>query len=111
MNRCRHVVRLMAGQGHCVEREQVRVFVSRQPGKACGVGSDFLIAHQRPVQARSAPVRHQVGDRVIHRIIRAAVVGPVVALKIDRLRHVVQHHAALRILRWLGGGALVRFWA
>src|SRR5207245_11092667 len=61
------------------------------------------------VEPRGAPVRHEIGNCVIHSIIFAEIIGSMVALKIQRLSDLAQHHAPFRILWWLSGSSLVRF--
>src|SRR6202044_763591 len=94
-----HFVRLVAGERECIERKKMGVLVAGQSTKTRRIGSNFLVAYQCSIETRSASVRHQVGDCVVDGVIAAAVVGPVIALEIEWLRHVLQNDPPLGILR------------
>src|SRR5262252_1674622 len=85
----------------------MRILVPRQSGETGGIGGNLLVPDEGPVQTRSAATRHQIGDRVVDRIVFAAIVGPMIALEINRLRSLMQNDAALRILRRLRGGVVI----
>src|SRR5579864_435950 len=85
----------------------MRILNARISTKALREGSDPLVPHQRAVQSRGAAFREKVGNGIENSVVRAAVVGPVVALDVNRLRHVLQHDAALGVLRRLRSGGLV----
>ena len=86
---------------HREEGEQPGVLVPRKAGESLGGRGDLLVAHQAAVKPRGAPVREDVLDGVIDRVIRVAVVRLVVALDIDRLGRILQGHRALAGLRRL----------
>ena len=107
MNGFAEFLRRVAGHGHGIKGEEVWILVSRQSRKSGGEGRDLFIAHQGAVEAGSAAVRHEIGDGVVDRVVRAEVIRAMVALDVERLGSPAQHDSALRILCRFRSGALV----
>ena len=105
-----HLLGRVAGEWNPVESEQVRVLVAGKPAEPARRRRNLLIAHQRPVKARSAAIGHDIGDGVVNRIVFTHVVGAMIALKINRLRGIAKNNFAHRVLRRLGGCQVERFW-
>ncbi len=110
MNCGPHLLRRMAGSRHGIEGEQVGIFLARESAEARGFGGDFLVAHQAAIENRGAAVRHDVADRVIHRIVLIQIIGPMIALDVERLRRFFQRDRLFRLLRRLDRRQSHRAW-
>src|SRR5205814_7862220 len=69
VDRIGHLLWRMSGQRERVERKQVWILGTRQSTETCGEGCYLFVANQGAVQARGAPFRQQIGDRIEHRIV------------------------------------------
>src|SRR4029077_5835330 len=56
----------MPGKRESVKGEEVGILDAGKASESGGKRCNLLVAHQRPVKARSAALRHQIGDRVKH---------------------------------------------
>ena len=111
MNRVAHLLRRVAWNRNGVEREQPRKFVAGKRAETFSFGGNLLVAHQAAIEPRHAPVRHDVADGVVHRIVGIAIVGPVIALDVKGLCLLDDGDRLLRKLLRLHGGHVFRFGA
>src|SRR5580704_16185715 len=99
----------MAGKRYGIKREEVAVLISRKPVESGGKRRDLLVAYQGAIEARGATVGQDVGDGVVHSVIRRKIAGPVIALDVEGLRRILQRYLTHGILRGLGGRELDGF--
>src|SRR5208337_2883388 len=107
MNAVGHFLRGVPWQREGVERKQVRILGARQSAEPGRERSNLFIAHERAVETRGTALRHEIGDGVVHRVVLSPVVGPVVALEIERLRFFPEYNLAFGVLWRLGSSGLV----
>ena len=75
---------------------------SREASAFCSHGNLF-VAHQGTVESGCPSFRKQIGQHVIDGVVRIGRPRPVIALHVERLSFVLQHHLAQRALwRLLG---------
>src|SRR5215813_8691278 len=100
MNRAGHFLGGVALSGRGKKEKQAGIFGSWKAATLRGQ-SDALVADKRAVKPGGAALGKQVGQHVIDRVVRIAEVRAMIALNVERLALIVNHHAAERLLRRL----------